>query len=260
MAVATQKQSMWYRMTPMQVARELNVNPAQGLSTDEAVARLKQYGPNVLSTEKKGSSAEGWARLYRYFIPLTLFVAALLILLYALDLYILLLLASLTIFSILWAVDEDAKAEMNTHIASLAKRVVVRRDGRIIEIDGAALVPGDIVMMTTGKRVPADGRLYIAARLNIDETALTGGSSPTRKETAWIETAQARLGDHTNMAFMNTTVTHGYGVMIVTSTGMNTEIGHIIGLRNRQEMGKKLLQKQHHPMAMDIANLRSLLS
>lgn len=251
MAVPAQNESMWYRMTSIQVAQELQVDPAQGLSTVEALARLKQYGPNTLGVAKKRQALDVWDRLYSAYIPITLFVAALLSFLFSFHLGTSLLLAGLAIFSILFGAYGDIKAEANS--TSLEKRALVRRDGQISVIDAADVVPGDIVMLTTGSRVPADGRLYIAARLSINENTLSGGSSLAWKETAAVERVQARQDECVNMAFMNTTVTHGYGVMIVTGTGMNTKIGSIVSLSDRSETDRKSLREQRCQMTMDIA-------
>jgi Ca2+-transporting ATPase len=242
MAASAQNESMWYRMTPMQVAQEFDVDPVQGLSTVKASARLKKYGPNILGTEKKRPCPVVRSSFYRHAILSVLLAAAFLSLLLFDELGLSLLLAGLAIFGMLIGIYPQVKAE--TDIASLEKRVRVRRDGQIIEINAAGVAPGDIVILTIGDHVPADGRLYIAARFGIDESTLTGVSTPAWKGTAAIEKAQPWLGERINMVFMNTTVTHGYGVMIVTSTGMSTEMGQIMGRLNPTEMDKKLPQKQ----------------
>jgi Ca2+-transporting ATPase len=86
--------------------------------------------------------------------------------------------------------------------------------------------------------------LYVAARLTIDESALIGKSDPSAKEIAALEQAQVRLGDRNNMAFMNTTVTQGYGVMIVIGTGMNTEFGRMMHPFNQPQPPQKPISQQ----------------
>ena len=116
-------------------------------------------------------------------------------------------------------------------LAQMMKTVArVRRDGEVIEIDAGDLVPGDIVLMEAGNVVPADGRIFVAATLEIEEAALTGESLPVGKTTEPVEGADVPLGDRTCVAYMNTSVTRGRGEMIVTETGMQTEIGHIADL------------------------------
>ncbi len=134
----------------------------------------------------------------------------------------------------------------------------VRRDGQAIEIEAEELVPGDIVLMEAGNRVPADGRLFVAATMEIEEAALTGESVATLKDTAAIAKPEVALGDRVNMAFMNTAVTRGRGEMIVTTTGMGTEMGHIADLLNKTEADKTPLQKQLDRLTISIAGLAGL--
>ena len=119
-------------------------------------------------------------------------------------------------------------------------------------------MPGDIVLMEAGNRVPADGRLFVAATLEIEEAALTGESVPVLKDTDAIDKPDVGLGDRMCMAFMNTSVTRGRGEMIVTTTGMNTEIGHIADLLNKTESDKTPLQKQLDRLTIIIAGLAGL--
>src|SRR5512139_1535837 len=134
----------------------------------------------------------------------------------------------------------------------------VRRDGQAIEIDSAELVPGDIVLMEAGNRVPADGRLFMTATVEIEEAALTGESVASPKDTETIAKADAPLGDRHCMAYMNTAVTRGRAEMIVTTTGMGTEMGKIADLLNKTEADKTPLQKQLDRLTMIIAGLAGL--
>ncbi len=131
----------------------------------------------------------------------------------------------------------------------------VRRDGQAIEIDAEELVPGDIVLMEAGNRVPADGRLFVTATVEIEEAALTGESVASPKDTETIAKADAPLGDRHCMAYMNTSVTRGRGEMIVTTTGMGTEMGKIADLLNKTEAEKTPLQKQLDRLTIIIACL-----
>jgi Ca2+-transporting ATPase len=119
-------------------------------------------------------------------------------------------------------------------------------------------VPGDIVLIEAGNVVPADGRLFVAATLEIEEAALTGESTPTLKMTESIDGPDVGLGDRINMAFMNTSVTRGRGELIVTATGMSTEIGRIAELLNKTEADKTPLQKQLDRLTVVISGLAGL--
>ena len=114
----------------------------------------------------------------------------------------------------------------------------VRRDGQAVEVDAEELVPGDVVLVEAGNRVPADGRVCLAATLEIEEAALTGESLPVAKGPEPVTGDDVPLGDRTCMAYMNTSVTRGRGEMIVTATGMDTEIGHIAHLLAGTEAGQ----------------------
>ena len=91
-------------------------------------------------------------------------------------------------------------------------------------------MPGDIVSIEAGDRVPADGRLIKAATLEVDESALTGESAPVPKQVDPVPNVETPLGDRVDMVYMNTSVTRGAGELVVTGTGMTTEIGHISGM------------------------------
>ena len=134
----------------------------------------------------------------------------------------------------------------------------VRRDGQAIEVDASEVVPGDVVLVEAGNVVPADGRLFVAATLEIEEAALTGESVPTLKDTATIDQPDVALGDQVCMAFMNTSVTRGRGELIVTSTGMGTEMGHIGTMLNNTVSEKTPLQKQLDSLTKTIAGLAGL--
>ena len=155
---------------------------------------------------------------------------------------------------------QEAKAQAS--LAALEKMLKdiarVRRDGAAVEIDAAELVPGDIVLFEAGNRVPADGRLVVAATLEIEEAALTGESAPVLKDIASIEGDEVGLGDRLCLAFMNTSVTRGRGEMIVTGTGMNTEIGKIATLLNQTEADKTPLQKQLDRLTQVIVGIAGL--
>jgi P-type Ca2+ transporter type 2C len=121
----------------------------------------------------------------------------------------------------------DALRDMSTTTAR------VRRDGRIVEVDASELVPGDVVVVEAGDRVPADGRLCLVRQLEVDEAALTGESQPVVKSTDEIPTVPLPIGDRRNLAFMNTSVTRGRGELIVTATGMQSEMGRLAGMLSR---------------------------
>ncbi len=114
----------------------------------------------------------------------------------------------------------------------------------ISEVPAEELVPGDVVGYEAGDKVPADGRIIVSATLEIEESGLTGESAPVSKVVQAVEGDEVALGDRIDMAYMNSQVTRGRGEMIVTATGMSTEVGHISGMLSGVEQEKTPLAKQ----------------
>ncbi len=247
-------------MTPEAVAGQLKVDPAKGLSAAEAQQRLQQYGANELAAGKKESGLQAFLRQYKDFMQIILLGAAVVSLVVTRDVGTTIVLVVLTVFNAVLGMRGESKAEAS--LAALTKMMKniarVRRDGQAIEIEAEQLVPGDIVLMEAGNRVPADGRLFVTATLEIEEAALTGESVASPKDTETIDKPEVPLGDRHCMAYMNTAVTRGRGEMIVTTTGMGTEMGHIADLLNKTESDKTPLQKQLDKLTIIIAGLAGL--
>ena len=128
------------------------------------------------------------------------------------------MLLGLTLLNAVMGLNQEGKAEAS--VAALQKMMIVkarvRRDGELVQFPAEELVPGDIVAIEAGDRVPADGRLITAATLEIDESALTGESAPVPKQIEPVASADTPLGDRVDMAYMNTSVTRGSGEIVVT--------------------------------------------
>jgi P-type Ca2+ transporter type 2C len=260
MAETTDSQPIWYTLTPEAVGKELGVDPAKGLSASEAQQRLQKYGSNKLAGKKKESGWQAFLRQYQDFMQILLLGAAIVNQVVTQEWGTTLMLVVLTIFNAVLGLNQESKAEAS--LAALEKMMKniarVRRDGQAIEVDSEQLVPGDVVLMEAGNRVPADGRLFVTATLEIEEAALTGESVASSKDTETIAKADAPLGDRHCMAYMNTAVTRGRGEMIVTTTGMGTEMGNIADLLNKTEADKTPLQKQLDSLVKIIAGLAGL--
>ncbi|HXZ05726.1 MAG TPA: HAD-IC family P-type ATPase [Ktedonobacteraceae bacterium] len=235
----------WHTLSIQDALREQGVDAGAGLSQAEAKNRLEKYGPNAFTTEKKEPGIISFLRQYRDPMQILL-LAASIASAFIQQWGTALLLLVLTLFNALLALRQEGKAEAS--VAALQKMMIVkskvRRDGQIIEIPAEQLVPGDIVLLEAGDRVTADGRIIRAATLEIGESALTGESAPVPKEVDPVEAVDTPLGDRVDMAYMNTEVTRGTGVILVTATGMSTEVGHISGLLQRATVEKTPLTKQ----------------
>ena len=255
MADQSRVQEKWYALTEVEVAQKLGVDLAKGLSATEAQKRVQQYGRNALAAKKKEPGWQAFLRQYQDFMQILLVVAAVVNQIFTGQWGTTIVLLVLTVFNAVLGMRGESKAEAS--LAALEKMMKsiarVRRDGQAIEIDAEELVPGDVVLMEAGNRVPADGRLFITATMEIEEAALTGESVASPKDNEVIKKGEVPLGDRHNMAFMNTSVTRGRGEMVVTTTGMNTEMGNIADLLNKTEADKTPLQKQLDRLVIVIA-------
>ena len=158
----------------------------------------------------------------------------------------------LTLFNAWMAMNQEGKAEASASALQgmMVVKAKVRRNGDLVEIPMDQLVPGDIVNIEAGDLVPADARILTAATLEIDESALTGESVPTPKQVDAVA-ADAALGDRVDLAFMNTQVTRGAGTILVVTTGMATEVGHISGMlaghHGREDAADEAARRAHQP-------------
>jgi P-type Ca2+ transporter type 2C len=250
----------WHSSDADAVAQRLGVELARGLSADEADRRLQSHGSNRLAEGKKESGLQAFLRQYRDFMQIVLLAAAAISLIVTQDVPTAVVLAGLTVFNAVIGLRQEAKAEDSVKaLAKMLKTIArVRRDGQAIEIDAEGLVPGDVVLMEAGNRVPADGRVCVAATLEIEEAALTGESLPVGKSPQPVPGADVPLGDRTCMAYMNTSVTRGRGEMIVTATGMGTQIGHIAEMLAATVTDKTPLQKQLDGLSKVIATIAGI--
>jgi len=257
---ATPESTAWYSADVARVAQVLEVETERGLSRDVVSARLSRYGPNRLAEKKKETGWQAFLRQYRDLMQIILLTAAVVSVVVTGVWSTTVVLVLLTVFNAVLGLRGESKAEASLAALSETMRNIarVRRDGEAVEVDAADLVPGDIVLIEAGNVVPADGRLFVAATLEIEEAALTGESTPTLKNTETIGDPDVGLGDRLNMAFMNTPVTRGRGELIVTATGMGTEIGHIAELLNKTEADKTPLQKQLDRLTVIISGLAGL--
>jgi Ca2+-transporting ATPase len=254
---ASRSSRAWYRMDAPTVARQLGTDPTRGLRATEARTRVETYGPNRLAAAKKESGLRAFLRQYEDFMQLVLLGAAIVNVIVTTDVATSVVLAGLTVFNAVIGLRQEAKAEESVRaLAQMMKTTArVRRDGQVLEIDAEELVPGDLVLIEAGNRIPADGRILVAATLEIEEAALTGESLPVAKGIDAVPGEDVPLGDRTCAVYMNTSVTRGRGEYVVTATGMDTEIGQIAGLLASTEAEKTPLQKKLDGLSKVIATI-----
>jgi Ca2+-transporting ATPase len=240
-------QQIWYAMQAAEVLKALET-PAEGLSRTEAARRLEQYGPNVLKEEEKISPWGIFIGQFKNFLILLLLVAT------VLSLFLGEMLDAIVIFAIVVASallgfyqEYRAERAMEALKAMSSPTATVLRDGEESEITSADVVPGDIMLLTAGDRMPADGRLIEAANARVDEAALTGESTAVSKVANQVMAQDASIGDRKNMVFAGTVMTYGRARAVVTGTGMETEFGKIAKmLQEVEEEPSPLAQKMDY--------------
>ena len=244
----------WYGVSAEEITVRLAVDPAAGLSSQKAAELLDRHGPNALPVEQ---SVPGWKRLvgqYRSYMQMILLGAAIVSLAIK-EWSTGVLLIVITVVNAVVSLRQEGKAEsaMNALKAMVKATARVRRDGSEAEIPAEEVVVGDVVLLAAGDEVPADGRIIEASSLQIDESALTGESVPASKGVAALEGTDLAPGDQTDMAFMHTPVTHGSGVMIMTATGSDTQVGKIAGMLASTAREQTPLTKQLNTLTLWIA-------
>ncbi|MGE5674819.1 MAG: cation-translocating P-type ATPase [Mycobacterium leprae] len=222
---------LWHQMTGDEVLTKLSVDPLLGLSARDASARLNEYGPNRL---KAGAKVPWWRMLlaqFQDFMVLVLLAAAGISYGMGESADAITILVIIVINAILGFVQEYRAEQSLEALKQLAAPTArVRRDGEEANLAATELVPGDVLLLEAGDRVPADARLLESTGLEVEESALTGESLPVRKHPHWSGTDDAALGDRKNMLYMGTTATRGRGTAVVAQTGMSTEMGRIAGM------------------------------
>lgn len=236
-----------YLQSVEDVFKEVQSSPS-GLSSQEAASRLEKYGANTLQEGKKKSLLEKFVDQFKDFMILVLLVAAV-VSMFAhqgepdpTDAII--ILAVVLLNAVLGVFQESKAEEAIEALKKMASPVAsVLRDGHVEHIKGEDIVVGDVVILEAGDVVPADMRLFEVNTVKIEESALTGESVPVDKDIVIPTGDEVGIGDRTNMAFSSTNVTYGRAVGVVTSTGMDTEVGKIANMLANTEEGKTPLQE-----------------
>lgn len=211
---------------------------SNGLSSKDAKMRLEEYGPNQLKEEKKKTLLQRFIAQFKDAMILVLLAAAGVSLVVAIvegnpkELFEPFLILLIVVLNAVMGVMQENKAEKALEaLASMSSpHARVKRDGKEMRIDSKDVVVGDLMILEAGDFICADGRLINSSFLKCEESALTGESVPVDKDHNYIAELNSPLGDRENMVYSGCLVANGHGEVIVTSTGMNTEMGKIAGL------------------------------
>ncbi len=250
-----------FRRPALAVLDDFGTDFAAGLSDADVAARRGVHGRNELAEAPRTPS---WRRFLQQFtdrLILILVAAAVVAFVVSGELKTpAVVLVVVVLNAVLGFVQENRAEKSLDALRRLVVRTArVRRNGEQQEVTAEELVPGDIVLVEAGDRIPADGRLVMASNLEIDEAILTGESAPVAKNVDVVDDPDAAIGDRTCMAHMNATVTRGRGEFVVTSTGMSTEIGRIAGLISSTNHERTPLQRQLDTLAGSLAKLAGVI-
>jgi P-type Ca2+ transporter type 2C len=233
----------WHEMTASEVKKSFQT-PPEGLSPAQALERLDQYGPNILQASKKNTALNIFADQFKNIFVIILLIAT--------GLSIALghgvesaAIAIIVLFAVLLGFIQEYRAEraIDALREMAAPTAHVLRDKQELTIPARDVVPGDIIFLRAGDRVPADARLIESANLRIDEAALTGESLPVEKHIDPLPPGKTAVGDRKNMVYSGTAVSYGRGKGLVVATAMQTEFGKITGMLHEVESGRTPLQE-----------------
>ena len=240
---ATDSRGAWHTLSVAAALGRLETAET-GLSSDEAARRLREHGPNELESAGRISR---WSLLLAQFKNVLVLILVVAVVLSALMGHALeaIVIAVILLFAVVLGFVQEYRAERAIEaLRRMAAPVAaVRRDGEEQGVAARALVPGDVVLLEAGTRVPADARVMEAVNLEVEEAALTGESLPVKKATDPLADAGLALGDRRNMAYAGTTVSYGRGSAVVVATGMGTEFGAIARLLQDVERRRTPLQQ-----------------
>jgi Ca2+-transporting ATPase len=226
---------LWHTLPIEAVAASLEASVAAGLTTEDAAARLRAYGPNAITERRRRSALLILAGQFSDVMVLVLAAAAVLAGVIGEPQDTVAIAAILVLNAVLGFVQEHrAERALEALRTTAVASVHVRRGGVTTIVPGIEVVPGDLVLLQTGNLVPADLRLTEVAHLRTEEAALTGESQVVDKLTATVTDPHAVVGDRRNMAYKGTAVAHGRGAGLVVATGMATELGRIAGLLTKE--------------------------
>ena len=236
-------ETAWHTLTVEEGLSRLDSQP-QGLTAPEAQERLARFGPNALKEQKRQSPIILFLEQFKSFLIIILLFAVVASAILGDTLEAALILV-IVVFAAGLGFAQEYRAERAIEALArmAAPSATVIRDGKEQEIDAQKLVPGDVLVLLTGDRVPADMRLMEVANLRADEASLTGESVPVGKAVTALSSGDHPVAERNNMAFMGTSVVYGRGRGVVVVTGMQTHFGQIAGMLQTVETRQTPLQQ-----------------
>ena len=243
----------WYQVDAAEAAERLGSGP-EGIPGSEAERRFAEFGPNELDEGQKRSKWQIFVAQFRDLFTLILVAAAGISAFLGDWVELVAILAIIVLNALMGYVQESKAEEALTALKKMAvPEVTVIRAGEPAVMAATGVVPGDAVLIETGNVVPADGRLLESINLEIEEAALTGESAPVPKDASMIYPGVRDMADRSNVLFMGTMVTKGRGMLLITDTGMSTELGKIADLIQGIDEERTPLQQRLDQLAKVLA-------
>ena len=243
---------MWHTKNIKEVEKELRTNIKTGLGDKDVLIRQDEFGKNKIEEGKKESLLVKFLNQFKDFMIIILIIAAIISAVVSYlegtgDYFDSIIIIAIVLFNGLMGLIQEAKAEKSIEALKKMSAPVakVRRNGKVLTVNGEDIVPGDIVILETGCYVPADIRLINTYNLKVEESSLTGETEAVEKdENALFNNQKVPLGDIKNMVFAGTAVVNGHAEGIVTNIGMNTEVGKIASMIITNEAPQTPIQKK----------------
>ena len=243
---------MWHTKNIKEVEKELRTNIKTGLGDKDVLIRQDEFGKNKIEEGKKESLLVKFLNQFKDFMIIILIIAAIISAVVSYlegtgDYFDSIIIIAIFLFNGLMGLIQEAKAEKSIEALKKMSAPVakVRRNGKVLTVNGEDIVPGDIVILETGCYVPADIRLINTYNLKVEESSLTGETEAVEKdENAVFNNQKVPLGDMKNMVFAGTAVVNGHAEGIVTNIGMNTEVGKIASMIITNEAPQTPIQKK----------------
>ena len=244
-ASSNQADEPWHHFDVPALAEALSTDPDNGLSHEEAASRLAEYGRNEIASDPPPSLLQvAWGQLRD---PMNLMLVVVTLISFGIgQVSTGMVVAFLVVVNIVIGSRQELTARASVDALSELHMPTCRvlRDGQPTMHPATEVVPGDIVLLEAGDLVPADGRIMRSATLECQEAALTGESAPVSKDAHTLPEGDVALGDRSNMVFQNTSVTRGTARVIITGTGMHTQMGQIATMLSSVERTRSPLQKE----------------
>ncbi len=243
--------NIWHSLSVDKVLKEL-VTSTKGLTAGEVKNRRKKYGSNILATSKKFSAWRLFFSQFKSALIYVLVIAGIISFIFseAIDAYV--IFAAVLLNLVIGFMQEKKANQALEKLSQVVKQeALVIRDSKEIKIPASDLVPGDVIIIKAGDRIPADARLLTADFFEVNEANLTGESWPEKKEVSSLDKGMP-LADRTNMVFMGTLAVSGRAKAIVVATGLATEIGKITDLLQATEEEQTPLQKKLNKFAQNL--------